>query len=96
MPPVTDIGVFDVGPSGKSRGVAGLLALFLGCVGFHYYYMGKTSAGVLFLVATMLTCGILGVVTEIVSIIQGVLFFTSTQEEFERRWVNSPSNFPLF
>ena len=88
--------VFSSGPSGKSRGVAGLLALFLGCVGLHYFYIGKTSAGVLFLVATMLTCGILGVVTEIVSIIQGVLFFTSTQDEFERRWVNSPSSFPLF
>jgi TM2 domain-containing membrane protein YozV len=88
--------VFSNGPSGKSRGVAGLLALFLGSVGLHYFYMGKTSAGVLFLVATLLTCGILGVITEIVSIIQGVLFFTSTQEEFERRWVNSPSSFPLF
>jgi predicted peptidase len=62
----------------------------------RYFYMGKTSAGVLFLVATLLTCGILGVITEIVSIIQGVLFFTSTQDEFERRWVNSPSSFPLF
>ena len=88
--------VFRSGPSGKSRGVAGLLALFLGSVGLHYFYMGKTSAGVLFLVATLITCGVLGVVTQVVSIIQGVLFFTSSQAEFERRWVNSPSNFPLF
>ena len=88
--------VFSNGPSGKSRGVAGLLALFLGAVGLHYFYMGKTSAGVLFLLATLLTCGALGVVTEIISIIQGVLFFTSTQADFEHRWVNSPSSFPLF
>ena len=73
-----------------------MLALFLGSVGLHYFYLGKTSAGVLFLVATLLSCGILGIVTEIVSIIQGVLFFTSTQDEFERKWVYSPSNFPLF
>jgi hypothetical protein len=44
----------------------------------------------------LITCGVLGVVTQVVSIIQGVLFFTSSQAEFERRWVNSPSNFPLF
>ena len=88
--------VFSNGPSGKSRGVAGLLALFLGAVGLNYFYLNKTSAGVLFLVATLLSCGILGVVTQIVSIIQGVLFFTSTQEEFERKWVYTPSNFPLF
>ena len=88
--------VFGSGPSGKSRGVAGLLALLLGTVGLHYFYMGKTQAGVIFLVITLLSCGILGMVTGIVSIIQGVLFFTSSQEEFERRWVNSPSSLPLF
>lgn len=88
--------VFSNGPSGKSRGVAGLLALFLGSLGLHYFYMNKTNAGVIFLVATLLSCGILGIITQIVSIIQGVLFFTSTQEEFERKWVNSPSNLPLF
>ena len=88
--------MFSSGRSGKSRGVAGLLALFLGSVGLHYFYINKPNAGILFLVATLLTCGVLGVVTQIVSIIQGVLFFTSSQEEFERKWVNSPSNFPLF
>ena len=76
--------------------MAGLLALFLGSVGLHYFYMGKTNAGVLFLVATLLSCGVLGIITQIVSIIQGVLFFTSTQEEFERKWVYSQSNLPLF
>ena len=88
--------VFSNGPSGKSRGVAGLLALFLGSLGLHYFYMNKTNAGVVFLLATLLSCGILGIITQIVSIIQGVLFFTSTQQEFEQKWVYSPSNIPLF
>lgn len=88
--------VFSNGPSGKSRGVAGLLALFLGALGLHYFYMNKTNAGVLFLLATILSCGVLGFITQVVSIIQGVLFFTSTQEEFERKWVYSQSNLPLF
>jgi TM2 domain-containing membrane protein YozV/phage FluMu protein Com len=88
--------VFSNGPSGKSRGVAGLLALFLGAVGLHYFYLNKTTAGVVFLIVSLLSCGILATVTWIVSIIQAVLFFTSTQEEFERKWVTTPSNFPLF
>lgn len=88
--------VFSNGPSGKSRGVAGLLALILGGIGLHYFYMGKTNAGVLFLLVAILSCGAFGVVTHVISIIQGVLFFTSSQEEFESRWVNSPSNIPLF
>lgn len=88
--------VFNNGPSGKSRGIAGLLAILMGWCGLHYFYIGKTSAGVLFLLIAILSCGILATITTIVSIIQGVLFFTSTQEEFESKWVNSPSNFPLF
>ena len=88
--------VFSSGPSGRSRGIAGLLAILVGAIGVHYFYIGKTGAGVVFLLATLLTCGFLGVVTEIVSLIQGILFFTSTQEEFESRWVNSPSSMPLF
>lgn len=88
--------VFSSGPSGRSRGIAGLLAILVGAIGVHYFYIGKTGAGIVFLLATLLSCGILGVVTEIVSLIQGILFFTSTQEEFESRWVNSPSSMPLF
>jgi len=88
--------VFSSGPSGKSRGVAGLLALLLGSVGVHYFYIGKSTAGVIFLLVALLSCGVLGTVTWVISIIQGVLFFTSTQQEFEHRWVYSPSNFPLF
>jgi TM2 domain-containing membrane protein YozV len=88
--------VFNNGPSGKSRGIAGLLAILMGWCGLHYFYIGKTSAGVLFLLIAILSCGILATITTIVSIIQGVLFFTSSQQEFESKWVNSPSNFPLF
>ena len=88
--------VFNNGPSGKSRGIAGLLAILMGWCGLHYFYIGKTNAGILFLIIAILSCGILATVTTIISIIQGVLFFTSTQEEFESHWVYSPSNFPLF
>ena len=88
--------VFNNGPSGKSRGIAGLLALLMGALGLHYFYIGKTNAGILFLLVSLLSCGVLGTVTWVISVIQAVLFFTSTQQEFEQRWVYSPSNIPLF
>ena len=88
--------VFNNGPSGKSRGIAGLLALLMGAFGLHYFYIGKTNAGIVFLLISLLSCGVFATVTWVISIIQAVLFFTSTQQEFEQRWVYSPSNFPLF
>ena len=88
--------VFSNGPSGKSRGVAGLLAILMGWCGLHYFYLNKPTAGIVFLLIAILSCGILATVTSVVSIIQGVLLFTSTQQEFEQKWVYSPSNFPLF
>ena len=88
--------VFSNGPSGKSRGVAGLLAILMGWCGLHYFYLNKTTAGIVFLLVAILSCGILATVTYVIAIIQGVLFFTSTQQEFEQKWVYSPSNFPLF
>ena len=88
--------VFNNGPSGKSRGIAGLLALLMGALGLHYFYVGKTNAGIVFLLISLLSCGVFATVTWVISIIQAVLFFTSTQQEFEQRWVYSPSNFPLF
>ncbi|MDE7237726.1 MAG: TM2 domain-containing protein, partial [Paramuribaculum sp.] len=41
---------FDAGPSGRSRGVAGLLAIFLGSLGIQYFYLGKTQAGIIAIV----------------------------------------------
>lgn len=88
--------VFDEGPSGKSRGMAGLLALLLGTLGIHYFYLGKTTGGIVFLLVSILSCGFLATLTWIASIIQGIMMFTTSQEEFERKWVNCPTDFPLF
>lgn len=85
-------GVFDEGPSGKSRGVAGLLAILLGYLGVHYFYVGKVGGGLICILLSIITCGIWWIIT----LIQGIMLLTMTQEEFERKWVNSMSTFPLF
>ncbi len=92
MPPASDIGVFDVGPSGKSRGVAGLLAILVGTLGIHYFYCGKTGGGFICLLLSVVTCGLWGILT----LIQGIMMMCMRSEEFERKYVNSPATFPLF
>ena len=90
--PPRDIGIFDNGPSGKSRGVAALLAFFLGGLGVHYFYFGKGGGGLICLLLCLVTCGIWGIIV----LIQCVLMITMTQEEFERKYINSTSSFPIF
>ena len=89
-------GIFDDGPSGKSRGVAALLAIFLGTFGAHYFYIGKTTPGVVFLLVSLFSCGTVAWIIAIISLIQGIKMLTMTEEAFEEKYVNTPSSFPVF
>lgn len=79
---------FAEGPHGKSRGIAALLAIFLGSLGVHYFYLGKTTAGIIFLVISLVSCGS---VAAILSLIQGIMMLCMTNEEFERRYITTTS-----
>lgn len=92
VPPASDIGVFDVGPSGKSRGVAGLLAILLGYLGVHYFYLGKVGGGFICILLTLITCGCWSIIT----LIQGIMMMGMRSDEFERKYVTSLSTFPVF
>lgn len=84
--------VFSPGPSGKSRGVAALLAIFLGSLGIQYFYLGKNTAGIIALVCTFCLCGI----PSTIWLIQGIMMFTMSQQTFEQKYVYTTSTFPLF
>lgn len=88
--------IFTPGPSGKSRGVAGLLAIFLGSLGVHYFYLGKTTPGLVFLLVSLLSCGTVAVIPAILSLIQGILMLSGTQADFEKKYDNPMVSFPMF
>lgn len=83
---------FASGPSGKSRGVAALLAILLGCLGIQYFYCGKAVAGIITIALSIVTCGIWNILT----LIQGIMMFCMTNQEFETKYVSNPATFPLF
>ncbi|MCM1482871.1 MAG: TM2 domain-containing protein [Muribaculaceae bacterium] len=83
---------FDEGPEGKSRGVAALLAIFLGGLGVQYFYLGKVGGGLLTILLSLVTCGL----WEIVTLIQGILMFCMSNADFRRKYVLSTSTLPLF
>lgn len=87
--------LFSAGKSGRSRGIAAILAFFLGALGVHYFYFGKNSAGWIILAIDILTCFIATAVFSIIGLVQAILMLTMTQAQFEQRYINTPSKFPF-
>lgn len=77
---------------GKSRGVAALLAIFLGGLGIHYFYLGKTTAGIVTLLLSLVSC----LIWYWIMVIQGILMLVMNNYDFDRKYVYTQNSFPLF
>lgn len=66
---------------GKNKVVAGVLAILLGGLGIHHFYLGSIGAGVVTLV---LSCFMgLGA---ILALVEGVLLLVMSDDEFDARY----------
>ncbi|RDB36679.1 MAG: NINE protein [Spirobacillus cienkowskii] len=66
--------------STKSKVSAGVLALLLGGVGIHKFYLGKIAAGFLYL----LFCWTF--IPSIIAFVEGILYLASSDEEFAKKY----------
>lgn len=71
-------GVAPVGTASKSKLVAGLLAIFLGCLGIHNFYLGYNNKAIAQLLITILSCSIFSFVSGIWALIEAVMIFTGS------------------
>lgn len=62
----------------SKRIVAGVLAIFLGAFGVHKFVLGYTRAGLIHLLLTLATCGLM----KFVAIVEGIIYLTKTDAEF--------------
>ena len=68
----------NVNNNQKSKLAAGLLGIFLGAFGVHNFYLGYNEKAVAQLLITILSCGILSVVSGIWGLIEGILILTDS------------------
>ena len=77
--------------SGKDHVAAGLLAIFLGGLGIHKFYLGYNSVGFIMLGVTILgsifTLGLAGLVMELIGIIEGIIYLSKDQNSFDWTYV---------
>ena len=64
---------------------AGVCAILLGWLGVHKFILGYTTEGVIQLVLGVLTCGL----TNIISIVEGIIYLTKSDEEFVRTYIQN-------
>ena len=65
-------------PNAKSKIVAGILGILLGCFGVHNFYLGYTNKAVAQLLISILSCFILSPVSAIWGLIEGIMILTGS------------------
>ena len=67
---------------------AGLTGIFLGAFGVHKFILGYTKAAVIMLVVSLLTCGVGYFVFQVIGIIEGIIYLTKSNAEFEAEYLD--------
>jgi len=62
----------------SKRVLAGVLAILLGSLGIHKFVLGYTKAGIIQIIISIVSCGIL----TIIPFIEGIIYLTKSDEEF--------------
>jgi len=77
----------------KNKIVAGVLGILLGSLGIHWFYLGNTKRGVIYLLVTVLLCWtvVAPVVMEIVGFIEGLIMLMKTDSEFDALYNKAPN-----
>lgn len=75
----------------KDHVAAGLLALFLGWLGVHKFYLGYNTAGFIMLgvsiLGGILTLSVASWAIWVIAIVEGIFYLTKSQTEFEQMYV---------
>ena len=84
------------GPAPKEKMVAGLLAIFLGGLGIHKFYLGKRKPAIIMLVVSFVglfvTLGIASAVMALIGLIEGIMYLTKSDQEFYQTYVAGDKN----
>ncbi|MFN4270067.1 MAG: TM2 domain-containing protein [Thermosynechococcus sp.] len=74
--------------SGKKL-AAGICGILLGTLGIHKFVLGYNTEGLIMLLVSLLTCGLVAPVMGIIGLIEDIIYLTKSDEEFYRTYIAS-------
>ena len=66
---------------------AALLAFFLGGLGIHKFYLGYSTSGLIMLLVSLISCGLLALPIGIIALVEGVIYQTKSNEQFYEEYI---------
>jgi len=75
-------------PGADKKIAAGICGILLGALGVHKFILGYTKEGVIMLLVSVLTMGMLAWVVGVIGLIEGILYLTKPDEEFAATYVS--------
>ena len=67
---------------------AGICGILVGTFGVHKFILGYQTEGVIMLLVSLLSCGMLAIVMQVIGIIEGIVYLTKSDEEFVRTYIH--------
>ena len=68
---------------------AATIAILIGTLGIHKFYLGYTKSGIIMLLVSLLTFGVGAPVMAVISLIEGILYLTKSDAEFYQTYVQN-------
>ncbi len=75
-------------PRASNKIVAGVFGILLGGLGIHKFILGYTGAGLIMLLVSVLSCGILCPIMHVIGLIEGIVYLCKSDDDFVRTYVD--------
>jgi TM2 domain-containing membrane protein YozV len=66
---------------------AAICAILVGSLGVHKFILGNTTAGLIMLLVTVLTCGLGAIVMHVIGIAEGIIYLTKSDADFYQTYI---------
>ena len=70
-------------PGAEKKIAAGICGILIGGLGVHRFILGDATGGIIRIVVTFVTCG----VVSIIGLIEGIIYLTKSDEDFVNEYI---------